>query len=617
MEDSELVDGLLDGQQHLILVAYHSVKALESTKILNQDMRRNITELCVGLSKMIGLNEGDVEDNKENEERLASARDVIMNLHSNHSRIWDSGPSIVLEYLKAIDEIRILVESLESVTVKKSMKMKEIFDQAQTIQQVAMVRLQEELVHILDRNKQCFEHEYVSLPVCEEDFVYEESIISNEENLVENASQRASSGTETEEYLMDLVHPDMIPHIKSIAKTMFNSGYDQEFCRTFVKFWGETVADYLAILSIERLRIADVLAMEWKCLNSKIRKWRRATRQIICVYLSSAKCLFDQVLGEYGCTSSICFVEASKASVLCLLDFGQAVALGPHRPEWLYCFLDMYDVLFALIPNVEALYPHETDLIINTEFHELLDRLGDSAKATFIGFGNYIASSSSTTLSPNGYIHPLTKYTVNYMMCFADYGDTLNSLLEDNHAVTHHLLSFTSKLEANLDAQSNSYQDIALKHIFLMNNMHYIVQKVQSSKLGTYLGDEWIRHHICKYRKYATCYERITWSSMLPLLHEDGKSGKTTLKARCRAFATSFEDLYRNQTGWCVPDPKLREELRISVSMTVIHAYRHFVSKISSSIGDKYIKYPEQDLATYTLDLLEGTPKSLNHLQRR
>ncbi|XP_075479574.1 exocyst complex component EXO70E2-like [Primulina tabacum] len=616
MEDSELVDGVLDGQQHLILVAYHSVKALESTKILNQDMKRNIAGLCAELSKMIRLNEGDVEDNIEIEDRLASAREMIMNLNLNHSRIWDSSPSIVLDYLKAIDEVRILVQSLESVMVKRSRKMKGILDQAQTIQQIAMVRLQEELVHILDQNKQCFGHGYVLPPVCEEGSVYEESIISNDENSVENASRRESSGTETEEYLMDLVHPDMIPQIKSIAKSMFDSGYDQEFCQAFVKFWRETMAEYLAVLNIERLRIADVLAMEWKCLNSRIRKWRRAMRAFIGVYLASAKRLFDQVLGAYGCTSSICLAEASKASVLCLLDFGQAVALGPHRPEWLYCLLNMYDDLVSLIPDVNALYPQETGLIINIEFHELLVRLGDSAKATSMGFGNYIASCSSAALSANGGIHPLTKYTANYMICFVDYGDSLNLLLEDNNAAADHLRSFTSILEANLDKKSNSYQDLALKQIFLMNNMHYMVQKVRSSNVRTYLGDDWIKEHICKYRKYATCYERTTWSSVLPSLRGDGKTGKATLKARIHAFNTAFEDLYRNQTGWCVPDLELREELRISASKTVVLAYRTFVRNISDTIGDKYIKYTEQDLETYILDLLEGTSKSLNHLRR-
>ncbi|XP_073122831.1 exocyst complex component EXO70E2-like [Henckelia pumila] len=619
MEDSELVDGVFDGQQHLILVAYHSVKALESTGILNQDMKKNVATLCVELSKMIGLNEGDEEDdNKEIEDRLASAHDMIVNLQSNHSRIWDSGPSIVGQYLKAIDDVRSLAQSLESVVVvKRSRKKMGILNQAQSIQQIAMVRLQEELVHILDQNKQCFGHENVLLPVCEEGSVYEESIISNDENSVENASQRASSGTEAEEYLMDLVHPDMIPQIKSIAKTMFDSGYDQEFCLAFVKFWRETMAEYLAVLNIERLRIADVLAMEWKCLNSRIRKWRRAMSAIIGVYLASAKRLFDQVLGQYGCTSSICFVEASKASVLGLLDFGQAVALGPHRPEWLYCFLGMHDVLVALIPNAEALYPQETGLMIKNEFHELLDRLGDSAKATFMGFGNYIESSSSTTLSANGGIHPLIKYTVNYMIWFADYGDTLDSLLEENDAVADHLRLFTSILEGNLDKQSNLYQDHALKQIFLMNNMHYMVQKFRSSGVGTYLGDDWIREHICKYRKYAMCYERTTWSSMLPLLRDDGKRGKATLKTRSHAFYTAFEDLYRNQTGWCVPDPKLREELRISASKTVIHPYRTFLRIISDTIGDKYVKYTEQDLETYILDLLDSAPKSLNHLRRR
>ncbi|KAG6387225.1 hypothetical protein SASPL_152412 [Salvia splendens] len=99
--------------------------------------------------------------------------------------------------------------------------------------------------------------------------------------------------------------------------------------------------------------------MEWKHMNSRIRKWHVAMRRIIGVYLSSAKRLFDQVL-------------------FCLLNFGHAVLIGPHNPEWLFCLLDMYEVLADLMPDLDALFPQEAESLIRIEFHELVLELGES-----------------------------------------------------------------------------------------------------------------------------------------------------------------------------------------------------------------------------------------------
>ncbi|KAK6123148.1 hypothetical protein DH2020_043096 [Rehmannia glutinosa] len=596
---------ILDGEHHVIVAAHHLVRALEANKHLSNDMRRLLGDLDIHLSTMIRLNEGEAENNREIEARLDSAHHTIMSLHS---KIWDSSPVIDMEYLQAVAEVQRLTEGLRNRPLNGSSRNKELFDRSQSILQTAMDRLQDELIHVLVQNKQCFEHP-----------TYEESIVSNEDDSVENAER--SSSSETDEYVMDLIHPDVIPQIKSIADIMFASGYDHEFCQAFVGFWRDTLAEYMTILDIEQFSIEDVLQMEWRHLNSRIRKWRFAMKSIIGVYLASAKRLFDQVLGEYGDISSTCLIEASNATVFCLFNFGQAVSIGPHRPEWLFCLLDMYEVLAALIPDVDALFPEEIGSFVRTEFHELFTRLGDSAKLIFKELGNHVASCSSTTPFANGGIHPLTKYVMNYILCLAEYGDTLDLLLraqdDVGRDIPRHLQSLTSILEANLDKRSNLYRDCSLKHIFMMNNIHYMVQKIGDSRIGHYFGDDWIRSHIVKFRQHAMCYERVTWYSILTLLRDDGKTGKATLKARCQAFTAAFEGVYKNQTRWWVPDFRLREDLRISASKTVIHAYRNFVSKISNSIGEKHIKYTEQELGIYILDLLEGSSKSLNHSQKR
>lgn len=618
-----------DAERHVVAASYHLLKALQATKTLSSDVRELLGKLDIHLSKVIELDEDEAENIRELETRLVSAQQTILSLHSSYSKIWACCPVIVMEYIQAVGEVQRLIETLEDMPLKR---VEGLLDQAKTILQMAMDRLQNELIHTLVQNKQCFEHEYAALPPCEVYPIYEESIVSNEDDSVEDASLRGRSSSETEEYAMDLIHPDVIPQIKSIADMMFASGYAPEFCQAFTGFWRDTFAQYSMILEVGQLSIEDVQHMEWKHLNSRIRKWRIAVKRIIGTYLASAKRLFDQILGEYGCISSACLIDASKGPLLCLLSFGQAVSIGPHRPEWLYCLLDMYEVLAAVNPDLDTL---EMDSLIRIEFHELLSQVGESVKVIIKQLGNCIASNRSANPFPNGGILPLTRYIVNYILCFAEYGDTLHSLLQapdreqtdgdvgadpdpsPSSVVATYLQSLTSILEDNLYKRSNLYRDCSLKHIFLMNNIHYLVEKIRNSDIRPYFGDDWIRIHLVKFRQHAMYYERETWLSILTYLHDDGKVGKAALKARYRDFTAAFEDLYKTQTRWLVPDAKLREEIRISASKTVIQAYRNFVDKIIKSIGEKHIKYSEQELGMYILDLLEGSSKSLNHSRKR
>ncbi|KAL8457592.1 hypothetical protein ACS0TY_034642 [Phlomoides rotata] len=552
-------------ERHVIAASHHLLRALQSTNLLSNDVRRLVVDLDIHLSTMMRVNDEEEEEtNGEIERKLLSSRHTITSLHS---KTWHSNPVILVEYLQAVGEVQRLVATLENMPLSRS---RELFDCAQSVVQMAMDRLQSELILTLVQNKQC-----------------------------------------ELEYVMDLIHPDVIPQIKSIADTMFTSGYSQEFCQSFTGFWRDTFSDHLSnILANEHLSVEDVLHMEWKSLNSRIRKWRVAMKSMIGCYLGSAKCLFDQVLGGY---SSSCLLEASRAQILSLLNFGQAVAIGPHKPEWLFCLLNMYEVLCALEPDVDALFETEGSLI-RIEFQELLTRIQDSIKAIFKHLGNHIATCSSATPFTTGGIHHLTKYVVNYILCLAEYGN-LDFLLPN--PVEAYLQSLTSILETNIEKRSSLYTDCALKHIFLMNNIHYMVQKISNSRMRPYFGDDWIRDHVVKYRQHAMWYERVTWSSIIMLLRDDdGKNGKATLKARCRDFGAAFEQLYKNQTKWVVPDLQLREEVRISASK-ILQAYRNFVKKITNSIGEKHIKYSEQELGTYILDLLEGSSKSLNHSRKR
>uniref|UniRef100_A0A5B7AYW5 Exocyst subunit Exo70 family protein n=1 Tax=Davidia involucrata TaxID=16924 RepID=A0A5B7AYW5_DAVIN len=653
MEDCKSVIPMLEGEENLIAAVQHIAKALETNKNLTSDARKMLADLGTQLSSMTRVSENRDEGLSDIEERLNVVQDKVMNWEVDQSMIWDCGPEEAYEYVKAVGEARKLAESLESLCLSKDSEENELLRRAHDVLQTAMARLEEEFCHILVQNRQPFEPEHVSFRSSEEEVVDEGSIVSFGDDSVEDVLQRDSISRGSEEYIIDLVHPDVIPDLRCIANLMFDSNYDRECSQAFISVRKDALDDCLFILEVEKLSIEDVLRMEWNTLNSKIKRWIRAMKIFVRVYLASEKWLCDQIFGELKSVSSVCLAEASKVSMLQLLNFGEAIAIGPHQPEKLFRILDMYEVLADLIPDIDVLYTNEIGSYVKTECQDVLRRLGDCVKATFLEFENAVASNISTNPFAGGGIHHLTRYVMNYIRTLTDYGETLNVLLrdqdkedpisfspdmspiteEDNTSESSsccfspmalHFRSLTSILECNLDDKSKLYRDDSLRHLFLMNNIHYMAEKVKVSELRNILGDEWIRKHNRKFQQHAMNYERATWSSILSFLKEEGiynpgsnSISKTLLKERLQSFYLAFEDVYKSQTGWLIPDSQLREDLRISTALKVIQAYRTFVGRHVNHISDKYIKYSADDIENYLLDLFEGSPRSLHNCNRK
>ncbi|KAJ0914832.1 putative exocyst complex component Exo70, cullin repeat-like-containing domain superfamily [Helianthus annuus] len=159
---------------------------------------------------------------------------------------------------------------------------------------------------------------------------------------------------------------------------------------------------------------------------------------------------------------------------------------------------------------------------------------------------------------------------MNYIKLLVDYNETLNTLLTNSQdhdlnselpgdidsgdtlsSISCQLLSLITSLEANLEEKSRLYDDNALRYIFLMNNILYIVQKVKDFELRNLLGDRWIRTH----------------------------------RGQIRHITQKF-------TGYIlfgrVSDAQLREELRILISEKVLPAYRSFFGRFGSQLDKWY-----------------------------
>ncbi|KAK7304234.1 hypothetical protein RJT34_15371 [Clitoria ternatea] len=628
MEEHKSCITTCEEDQHVVAAAQHILKALAASKTVSNDLRKTILDIEIQLSSLSIVNERNGRGIKILERQLKYAEDKVMKWEANHTMIWDSSPSVFSEYLEVVGEIQTLTQSLQNLPLDENWKQKELLQRANGILQGAMSRLEEGLVHILVQHKQYFEPEYMSFHCDRVDMVYDESFGSVEDDQIEEGSQ-SSGGSQFETSSVDLVNPAMLQDLKSIASVMFASKYHQDFCQVFITSRRDALAEYFVILEMEKLSIEDVLNLEWHCLNHEIKKWIWAMKIIVRVYLVAEKRLCKQILGDFGSFYQFCFSEICQSFMLHLMNFGEAVAMGTHTPEKLFGLLNMYEVMNHLAVDVDILFFEEVGSFVRTEFHKLLRMFGDAAKSTFVAFRNVIATDPSMTCFPRGGVHHLTKYVMNYIKALAAYGDTLNHLLVDESSIdpagnkhdtpalsfspiASHFRSIATALEANLITKSKLYKHEALQHIFMMNNIHYIVQKVECSILRDFFGDCWLREHVVKYRHGATSYQRITWVSALSKLNVSDCVSRRTLEKKCKEFNTFFGEVYKTQTGWYVQDPQLRQELQIAVSQKVVLAYRAYTGRNSSNITEKFMKYTEDDLQSYILDLFQGSSKSLS-----
>ncbi|XP_042015216.1 exocyst complex component EXO70B1-like [Salvia splendens] len=583
--------------------------------------------------------------------RFDDAERIILS-HADSSSFPD-------DYLDAVDEI---IQLTEELNLGSSDASEEVMERAENALQLAMTRLEDEFRHVLIRNtvpldpdrlhRSTLSSSAAAIAIAATEFFNGDA----SESLEDVSSWRYSNHSHGrgvsfggDDMSLELIHPDALTELGVIADRMIRSGYEKECCQVYCSVRRDVLEECMSILGVEKLSIEEVQKIDWKSLDDKMKKWIQAVKIVVRGLLSSEKHLCEQIFDGSDLIKEVCFLETAKGCVMQLLNFGEAVAIGRRSVEKLFRFLDMYEALAQVLPNLQALFMDEDagDMVCK-EAQGVLDGLGEAANATFVEFENAVQGEASRKPIQNAEIHPLARYVMNYAKLLGDYRNTLNLLLKNLEAETgesdrgdannselesmspfaRRLSALMMSLESNIEEKSKVYEDVAMQYIFLMNNILYIVQKVKDSELRNLLGDNWIRKRRGLIRQYATQYLRASWTKVLSCLKDEGIGGgssnasKVALKERFKNFNACFEEIYRVQTSWKVPDPQLREELRISISEKVIPAYRSFMGRFGSHLesgrhAGKYIKYNPEDLENYLLDLFEGTPLIIHHMRRK
>ncbi|XP_057459576.1 exocyst complex component EXO70A1-like [Actinidia eriantha] len=594
---------------------------------------------------------------------LQSAEKIILRWDSTASEearermIFDGDRHEIDRYLQAVDEIQ---RSMESATVTD--------DQSKAIQ-IAMARLEDEFRNILIAHTSPIETDSLvdpsssvrstSIGELHDDDDADSDEVSKEVEFQEGEAEsstisRYRSTNSIRE--TDLIPSEAMYDLRSIAERMISAGYYRECVQVYGSVRKSAVDASFRQLGLEKLSIGDIQRLEWEVLETKIRRWIRAAKICVRILFASEKKLCEQIFEGVGtATDDACFMETVKGPAIQLFNFAEAISISRRSPEKLFKILDLHDAIFDLLPDVDVVFQSKSSESIRVQAAEILSRLAEAARGILSEFENAVLREPSRIPVPGGTIHPLTRYVMNYISLISDYKQTLVELivskpstgtrysgdpttpdmdfteLEERTPLELHLIWIIVILQFNLDGKSKLYKDASLAHLFMMNNVHYIVQKIKGSpELREMTGDYYLKKLTGKFRQAATSYQRSTWVRVLYCLRDEGlhvsgsfSSGvsKSALRERFKSFNAIFEEVHRTQATWLIPDIQLREELRISSSELLIPAYRSFLGRFRSHVEsgrhpEAYIKYMVEDLETAVLDFFEGYPVS-QHLRRR
>jgi exocyst complex protein 7 len=79
-------------------------------------------------------------------------------------------------------------------------------------------------------------------------------------------------------------------------------------------------------------------------------------------------------------------------------------------------------------------------------------------------------------------------------------------------------------------------------------------------------------------------------------------------------FNAAFEEAYKKQVSWVVPDRKLRDELKVSIAKELIPAYREFYDThrmmLRENNFEMFVRFTPDDLGNYIAHLFHGTALS-------
>ncbi|KAG8387781.1 hypothetical protein BUALT_Bualt02G0056900 [Buddleja alternifolia] len=522
---------------------------------------------------------------------------------------------------------------------------------AQKLMRIAINRLEKEFHVILSSNRKNLDSETVSghssrastrSSISDSYVVDIEEVSEEEENTTPpRTPPRISEAERASDVAMD--------DLKSIADCMIASGYTRECVNIYTLIRKSIIDETMYYLGVEKLNHSQMQKMDWKVLEPKIKTWLHAVKIAIKTLFCGERLLCDFVFSSSEKIAESCFTEISRDAALNLFSFPENFGKSKKilSPEKMFRALDLYEALSDLWPEIESIFGYDSLSAVRSEAGAALVKLGEAVRTMLTQFEAAIQKDSSKTPSTGG-VHPLTHYVMNFLVFVADYSGAVSDILGDwtvtaqtplpesylssptsgvgedpsAAAITNRIAWLILVLLCKLDGKAVLYNDVSLSYLFLANNLNYVVLKVRNSSLGLLMGPDWLWNNRSKVNGYLAKYERMGWSDVISSLpvNPTVEIPPQEVKERFRRFNLGFEEAYKKQMSWVIPDPKLRDEVKITLAKNIVPGYRVFYEKHRGDFAreiEPIVRYSPEDLDNYLSDLFfpaTGDSRTSSHV---
>ncbi|PRQ43378.1 putative exocyst complex component Exo70, cullin repeat-like-containing domain-containing protein [Rosa chinensis] len=514
-----------------------------------------------------------------------------------------------------------------------------------SLMQIAMKRLQKEFYQILSTNRAHLDPESVStrsrssrVSVSTSDDEIDDGALTDED--VRFAGESISD--------VEQVSFVAMADLKSIAECMISSGYAKECVHIYKIIRKSIIDEGMYKLGVEKFASSRIHKVDKEVLDLRIKNWLNAVKVATTTLFNGEKILCDTVFAVSNSIRESCFSHIAKEAATLLFSFPQILVAKSKNfssEDNIFRLLDMYTAISENWPEIDSIFSFESTASVRSQALNSLIKIGESVRSLLSDFESSIQKESSKSPVPGGGVHSLTLRVMNYLSMLTDYSNVLADIFvdcpppakgllpefeipqaEESSAppICHHIAWIVLILICKLDGKAKHYKDVSLSYLFLANNLQHVISKVRTSNLQYLLGEQWITKYEAKVRQFAVNYERVAWGKVFSTLPENLTEEIPPDEARLifRNFNFALDEAYKKQKSCVVPDEKLREELRESLTKALVSVYKEFHDTHRVSIGSArnlalYVRLTPEDVAHYLSDLFSGTTESVSSSSRR
>ncbi|KAH7277157.1 hypothetical protein KP509_39G036700 [Ceratopteris richardii] len=456
-----------------------------------------------------------------------------------------------------------------------------------------------------------------------------QNVILRSHTISGNSSEEVCDAKMNNFTLPMLILPASCFYLHEVAKRMTSCGYDKECLDIYRDVRSAILEHMLEKLGIQRLHKGCINDTSADSADLMVSDWLKLMQASVQVLFAGEHTLCDKIFEGVDPYRSICLISVIERSMNTLLDFAETFLSRAHTPGNLFHFLNMYSIMHDLLPEVQSMLKGTQCAKLFHRYSNIFHMLNQTSLKIFWTLDQEVCKvEAAKTFSQDCHIHPVTNHAFAYVKALSSSQYVLEKLItiespEYDHsqsALSTKMSQILTSLISKLEARSRFYKDHALAHVFLINNVHFLILSIQRCNIQHLLG-EWLQKHQSMIQQHIRGYLHASWDKALNFLDvhevmsENSQSMQTpltwsVLKERLKMFNSTFDKVFQKQAHWGVHDAQMRKTLQKAVMESILPTYSFFFNKSSQALErhqhpKKYIKYSPVEVEKLIEQLFE------------